>query len=319
MEKRIVYAPVLIPDRPDSDGDVVTAEQIEDWSHNFMALYRNVDLQHTLNNTAVPVESYILTEDKVVESFGKSISLPKGTWVMAVKVLSEEVWQKIKEGHYTGFSIMAVKKTVMDEISAKGKDTVIPEAAIKRTTLKDLGTDLEVVFVSIVDEPAVPDATFFSLKSKEDTWFDRLKNAIVKTSKKSSEGVKKEEDTMTPEQFEQLLAAVGAINTRLDALESGSAEEAVKVEGEEEEVVEEVVEEAPAEEVAAEETATEEVAAEETEEEDAEALKSQIAELKSQLAQATKAKSKKLVPQMTTEPVVASKSKHARDLSGRRI
>ncbi|GLB58670.1 XkdF-like putative serine protease domain-containing protein [Cytobacillus sp. NCCP-133] len=319
MEKRIVYAPVLIPDRPDSDGDVVTAEQIESWSHEFMALYRNVDLQHTLNNTAVPVESYILKEDKVVESFGKQISLPIGTWVMAVKVLSDEVWQKIKEGHYTGFSIMAVKRTVMDEVSAKGKEVEIPEAAIKRTTLKDLGTDLAVVFVSIVDEPAVPDATFFAFKSKEDTWFDRLKNAFSKTAKKSSEGVKKEEDTMTPEQFEQLLAAVGAINTRLDALESSSTEEVVKAEGEEEEVVEEVVEETPAEEVPAEETPEEEVPAEETEEEDAEALKAQIAELQSQLTQATKARSKKLVPQVTTEPTVVSKSKFTRDASGRRL
>jgi len=42
--KRIVYGPVLIPGEPDSDGDVVSAEKIEDVAHRFVEEYGNIDL-----------------------------------------------------------------------------------------------------------------------------------------------------------------------------------------------------------------------------------------------------------------------------------
>ncbi|MGV2488500.1 UNVERIFIED_CONTAM: structural protein, partial [Bacillus mycoides] len=62
-EKRIVFGPVLVPDEPDSDGDVVTAEKIEEVAHKFLEQYGNIDLQHTLNNVGKVVESYILPFD----------------------------------------------------------------------------------------------------------------------------------------------------------------------------------------------------------------------------------------------------------------
>ncbi|REJ18650.1 MAG: structural protein [Caldibacillus debilis] len=155
-EKQIVYGPVLVPDEPDYDNDVVSAEKIEEVAHKFMLQYGNIDLMHSLNNVGKVVESYILPMDWQVND---ELLIPKGTWMMGVKVLDDETWEMVKEGKLTGFSIMGVSKVTVK--SKKGK-----EVTLKRTTLADLGDDWIVNAVSLVDEPAVPKAKWIAIKSK---------------------------------------------------------------------------------------------------------------------------------------------------------
>ena len=164
-EQRIAYAAVLVPGEPDSDGEVLTSAKIEDAAHCWMESYRNVDLMHTLNNTGVPVESYILAEAMKVEAYGNLMELPAGTWILASK-LSEEAWAGVKSGELTGYSVMGIKKAHL-ESATKSEDDVLDDAAFKRTLLADLGEDWVAAFVSVVDHPAVPKAKFFALKSKE--------------------------------------------------------------------------------------------------------------------------------------------------------
>lgn len=174
-EKRIVYGPVLIPNEPDHDGDRVQPEKIEQVAHTFNEKYGNIDLQHTLNNVGKVVESYIAPMDL---TFG-DITVPKGSWMMGVRVSDEKAWEAVKEGRLTGFSIMGIRSAVM-----KSKEFTVDEmeAAIKRTTLKDLGDDWIVNAVSLVDEPAVPKAKFLVVKSKQDkrseeeSFFAKLKS-----------------------------------------------------------------------------------------------------------------------------------------------
>ncbi len=154
--KRIAYAAVLVPGEPDSDGDVLTAEKIEEVAHDWLANYRNVDLQHSLNNVAVPVESHVLDADKVVEFAGKSVTLPKGTWILGSR-LDEATWDAVEKGDLTGYSVMGVKRKAIEAATKN-------EAALKRTMLKDLGEDWIAPFVSVVDAPAVPKAKFYALK-----------------------------------------------------------------------------------------------------------------------------------------------------------
>jgi hypothetical protein len=164
-EQRIAYAAVLVPGEPDSDGEVLTAEKIEEAAHGWMESYRNVDLMHTLNNTGVPVESYILPEAMKVAAYGNDIELPAGTWILASK-LSEEAWVGVKDGTLTGYSVMGIKKAHL-ESATKSAEGAIDVAAFKRTLLQDLGPDWVAAFVSVVDHPAVPKAKFFALKSQE--------------------------------------------------------------------------------------------------------------------------------------------------------
>ncbi len=172
MEKRIAYAAVLVPGEPDSDGEIVSKEKIEEAAHEWMKSYRNVDLQHSLNNVAVPVESYIIPTDM---QFG-DYALPQGTWVLASKIFDDETWNRVKSGELTGYSVMGIKRTTMESANKNA------DLALKRTLLADLGADWIAAAVSIVDEPAVPKAKFFAIKesgattqAQKTTW-DKIKD-----------------------------------------------------------------------------------------------------------------------------------------------
>ncbi|SDG73958.1 Putative phage serine protease XkdF [Aneurinibacillus thermoaerophilus] len=325
MEKRIVYAPVLVPDKPDHDGDIVTAEQIQEFAHRFMASYRNIDLQHTMNNIGVPVESYIAKQPYKVETPEGEKVLPVGTWIMAVKVIHEDTWNRIKNGELTGFSIMAVKKTVLNEIVAKSREFSLSESdlvAVKsKTTLKDLGDDLEVIFVSIVDEPAVPDAKFFTIKSKKQSLIDKLKEKVNKALLDDSGTARKEVTGMTEEELKALLETIQALQQKVAALEeqiNGEPEDSQEVNQEEVQDSAEKGEET--------ETSSQEQADEVSSEEDLKAiiadLQKQIEELKGKGSN-TVAKSRKLrgsdFQTTNEEKKEVYKSKYERDAFGNRI
>ena len=173
-ERQIVFGPVLIPNEPDHDGDRISPEKIEQVAHTFNEQYGNIDLQHSLNNVGKMVESYIAPSDL---TFGE-ITVPKGSWMMGVRVTDSASWAAVKSGKLTGFSIMGIRSAVM---KSKEMTTDEIEAATKRTTLKDLGEDWIVNAVSLVDEPAVPKAKFLVVKSKqepseEESFFAKLKS-----------------------------------------------------------------------------------------------------------------------------------------------
>lgn len=153
--RRIVYGPVLIPDEPDSDGDVVTAEKIEEVAHKFLKEYGTIDVQHTLNFVGRPVESYVAPQDLQFETPEGTIEVPKGSWMLGVYVEDPATWGRVQRGELTGYSIMAVSR------SQARKD-----AQPKRVTLRDLGDGWVAVAVSLVDRPAVPAAKWVAIKSQ---------------------------------------------------------------------------------------------------------------------------------------------------------
>ena len=100
-DKRIVYGIVLEPDSVDLQNDVVSKSEIETAAHEFLKSYRVVGDNHNQLAKADVVESYIATSDGVLN--GKPFKA--GSWMMAVKVDDEDMWLRLKEGEYTGFSI----------------------------------------------------------------------------------------------------------------------------------------------------------------------------------------------------------------------
>jgi len=179
--KRIAYAAVLVPGEVDIDGESVTAEKVEDAAHEWMELYQNVDLQHTLNNVGVPVESYLLPADMSVKAVdGEEMELPKGTWILGNR-LDEGTWDAVEKGELTGYSVMGMKRAALKSAEKENDIT----AALKKTLLRDLGDDWVPVYVSVVNKPAVPKAKFFALKAAEpepESWFGKLKGAVAKMS-----------------------------------------------------------------------------------------------------------------------------------------
>ena len=106
-EKRLFYCVVIEPMTEvtkdgDAHGHVMKAEEIEESAHEFMLTGPVIYKQHIKKTDAKVVESYIAPIDFTPE--GASDLITKGSWVMAVKVLDEKVWEDIKKGKITSFS-----------------------------------------------------------------------------------------------------------------------------------------------------------------------------------------------------------------------
>ena len=104
-EKRLVYGIVYEPDVVDTQGDYADAEEIEKACHRFMKHYQEIGPRHFETDPDLClVECYIAPCDfEMAGPYGKQ-DVMKGTWVIAVKVESEQVWSDIKSGKLTGFS-----------------------------------------------------------------------------------------------------------------------------------------------------------------------------------------------------------------------
>ena len=116
-EQKLVYGVVYEPgsaDNPethDSHGDFMEASDIEKSAHNFILKYRNIDTQHDFNAGAGEVvESYIAPTDMEVN--GETII--KGSWVLVTKA-TEEIWESIQKGDFTGYSLAGVAETEVIE------------------------------------------------------------------------------------------------------------------------------------------------------------------------------------------------------------
>lgn len=110
-EKQIVYGKALVPDKVDSQGDIVSKEDIEEAAHNFLMNLQKayVELLYKgVNKTNASQIGYMHRVFKGVGGFGyivESYIDLEGSWVLAVKVTDSKIWSLIKEGKITGYSI----------------------------------------------------------------------------------------------------------------------------------------------------------------------------------------------------------------------
>ena len=114
-EKRIITGAALIPNKPiyrNIGGKEFyisfDEETIEKLAQGYLDNVHTVTADHNNDvNDVIVVESWIKTSDN-----DKSVSLglnePIGTWFISMKVNNDEIWQKIKDGIYKGFSIEAI-------------------------------------------------------------------------------------------------------------------------------------------------------------------------------------------------------------------
>ena len=108
--KRMVWAEVYAPNRPDSDGEYMDAETIEKMAYEFMRkqLTRKVDVQH---------DNGLYDGISVIESFvarkGDPDFIP-GSWVVGMHIDNDEIWEKVEKGEINGFSVEAM--VMKDEV-----------------------------------------------------------------------------------------------------------------------------------------------------------------------------------------------------------
>jgi site-specific DNA-cytosine methylase/site-specific DNA-adenine methylase len=102
-EQRIVFGVVLEPDTVDSQGDTISAEEIIRAARLWLARYQNRGIMHRriVNSKLELYESYTAPVNFVLN--GRKIK--KGTWLLMYHVLDDAMWQDIKDGKLTGFSM----------------------------------------------------------------------------------------------------------------------------------------------------------------------------------------------------------------------
>ena len=239
--ERIVYSAVAVPGEPDSDGEILTQDEIRHAAHAYLRDYRIVDPEHVCalgqcREVGNPVESYITTEPMSVKSYdGTLLDLPVGTWVIGIDVFDDETYDDIQQGNKRGVSL-----------TAKRADGVTKS----RVLIRDLGPDWVARTVSIVKSPAVPKARFFSIKRMSDKMtenhednvtkdFDRIVEAIkgLKPVEEPAEEEVAEPSFVTHEELEatksEILEAIKALAPQPEQEEEVEDEEATKAEEDE--------------------------------------------------------------------------------------
>jgi hypothetical protein len=115
-EKKILMGAALIPNkqilRADKEGKGYYIYFSEDTIKKASELFlmrsnqNNATLEHKekLNGLSV-VESWVIDNPEMDKSKEYGFSLPKGTWMISMKVNNEDIWNDVKAGKVKGFSI----------------------------------------------------------------------------------------------------------------------------------------------------------------------------------------------------------------------
>lgn len=99
-EQQLVFGEVYAPGFPDSQGDFMSAETIQDMAHEFLrkGLVKSIDTNHDRElSGCYVVESFIARPDD-------TLFIP-GSWVLGVKIPDPEIWALVKSGELNGFSL----------------------------------------------------------------------------------------------------------------------------------------------------------------------------------------------------------------------
>lgn len=130
--KRLVWAEVYAPDRPDSDAEFMRAEEIEAMAYDFMRRMKQdqVDAGHDQINKdgCCVVESFIARKGDP--------EFIEGAWVVGMHIDNDELWAKVEKGEINGFSMEAlvVKQPMEVEMDA-------PPVISGKTLKADSGED----------------------------------------------------------------------------------------------------------------------------------------------------------------------------------
>ncbi|KYC95458.1 MULTISPECIES: XkdF-like putative serine protease domain-containing protein [Bacillus] len=207
-EQKLVYGIVYEPDTVDAHGDFMTAAEIEKAAHGFLKDAREIDKQHDFQGgVGEVVESYVAPAD--FEMNGETIK--KGSWVLVTKA-SDEVWEQIKKGEITGYSMAGTAETIE-------KQEEKPVSQIK-TDEKGLFNLLKKFFMGkqqqVYEEPVTKAGRKFSASNLQE-----IKSAHTALGNLLSQvETEEEEKEMTSEEVtKSIQAALEPIEKRLADLE----------------------------------------------------------------------------------------------------
>jgi Putative phage serine protease XkdF len=156
-EKRILMGAALVPNKQiyRKNGDkefyiYFSEDTVRKASELFLmrANQNNATLEHEkkmLDGMSV-VESWIIEDEKQDKSAKYGFNLPKGTWMISMKVNNDEIWNKVKAGEVKGFSIegyfvdkyeMSLQETEEDRLIKAIRDLILKDEQYNLETYND--------------------------------------------------------------------------------------------------------------------------------------------------------------------------------------
>jgi hypothetical protein len=194
----------------DKDGEIFdyasSKQYFEDWSQEIAAATSG----RSLGNVREMHRS---------SAVGKLVDLQfddqSKTIAVGAKIVDDAAWEKCMEGVYTGFSIGGRYVNIW------------PDGEFLRFTAQP-------VEISVVDNPAVPNAHFTTIKSDGSTEVRKFVTSFEAAQLRSFEAKQEQEQGMKPEQEEKLEKAImqsgasiekiAAVDKKLESLEAGLKE-----------------------------------------------------------------------------------------------
>jgi hypothetical protein len=88
----------------DWQDDMIEPEELEAAAYEFVELYREGGEMHERGGVATLIESVVFTKEKMEAMGIPEGLLPVGWWI-GFKVTDRDVWEKVKDGTYSMFSI----------------------------------------------------------------------------------------------------------------------------------------------------------------------------------------------------------------------
>lgn len=128
-EKHIVVGPAMVPDkliyRNDSLGEryvFYSENSIIEFADMFLNKFKNkINIDHSNKMIdARIIESYFAKEDN-------EFNVAKGSWIIALKILDDNVWSRIKEGSLKAFSIEGMFVNQLVEMAIQNQKTNMKE------------------------------------------------------------------------------------------------------------------------------------------------------------------------------------------------
>lgn len=105
-DERIVFGVVYEPDTEDTQGDEATAEEIEKACYSFMENGQVYFVMHKgVRVDLCVLENYLAPVDFSIETADGVEKVTKGTWLLGSRIPVGAMWDDIKSGELTGYSM----------------------------------------------------------------------------------------------------------------------------------------------------------------------------------------------------------------------
>ena len=165
-EKRMLVSPALIPNKqifrydPNTDSEYYvyfSPETVRKASELYLKNNNHHKATHEHNERVsgvLTVESWIIEDTKKDKSTLYGFSLPKGTWMVKMKIENDDLWQKIKSGELKGLSIEGYFTDKMEKMGEQQPTTEEIRTALKELLSKKKSIKVNLSLIDDIDYAA---------------------------------------------------------------------------------------------------------------------------------------------------------------------